>query len=169
MIAIWTVVLAGLLTVLLTPLVRWLALTLGWIVPPGGRHAHTQSTPTAGGIAIFVAVWLALLLALWPWKPMVWGIFLGSALLFALCLTDDAVGLPVWPRLAGQALVALIAWQHGVRVIGITHPLAAQGDGYLSLGWLSAPLTILWIVFLINAVNRLAGLDGLAAADIGHA
>lgn len=166
---LWAVVLAGLLTVLLVPLVRRLALAQGWVVPPGARHAHTQPTPTAGGLAVFVAVWLTLLLALWPWSSVVWGIFLGSLLLFALCLTDDIVGLPIIPRLVGQVLVALFAWQYGVKVIGITHPLGTPADGYLALGWLSAPLTVLWIVFLINAVNWLDGLDGLAGGVIGIA
>ncbi len=168
------VVVAFVLTVALVPAVRRLALRLGLIVPPGGRHAHDRPTPTAGGLAIFVAVWLTVLVGtvwagIWPWGPALRGIFIGSLLLGALCLTDDAFGLPVLPRLLGHVLVALIAWQHGVRIVGLSHPIYIHGAGYVPLGWLSAPLTVLWIVFLINAVNWIDGLDGLAAGVIAIA
>ncbi|HEY3397762.1 MAG TPA: MraY family glycosyltransferase [Armatimonadota bacterium] len=163
------------LTVALVPLVRLLMTRLGLVVAPGGRHAHARPTPTAGGIAIYVAVWAAIVagsmaVGHWPWHNQgLIGMFFGSLLLFVVCLTDDALNLPVFPRLFGQVLVALITWESGVRIVGLSHPIYIHGAGYLQLGWLSAPLTIAWIVLLINAVNWLDGLDGLAAGVMGLA
>ena len=170
LVAVATALLA---TVVLVPVVRLAALRLRLVVPPGGRHAHTTPTPTGGGVAIFLGVWLAILvgtsvMGIWPWQESLRGIFLGSALLLVLCIMDDAFGLPVLPRLLGQVLVALVAWAHGVKIVGFG-PLAAHGGDYMALGWLSLPLTVLWIVFLINAVNWLDGLDGLAAGVISIA
>jgi UDP-GlcNAc:undecaprenyl-phosphate GlcNAc-1-phosphate transferase len=164
---------ALLLTAVLVPPVRLAAMRLGMIVAPGGRHAHTVPTPTAGGVAIFAGVWLGILvgtsvMGIWPWSASLRGVFIGSVLLLVLCVTDDAWGLPVLPRLLGQILVALIAWEHGVRIVGLSHFLA-DSSGYVALGGLSLPLTVVWIVFLINAVNWLDGLDGLAAGVIGLA
>ena len=165
---------ALLATALLVPPVRLAAIRLGMVVAPGGRHAHTTPTPTAGGVAIFAGVWLAILVGtsvmhIWPWTAALRGIFMGSLLLLLLCVTDDAWGLPVLPRLLGQVLVALIAWAHGVQIVGLSQPIYVHGAGYIALGWLSAPLTVLWIVFLINAVNWLDGLDGLVAGVMGIA
>ena len=163
------VVLAAALTVLVVPVVRRLAFRLGVVAQPGGRHPHARPTPTAGGVALFVAFWVALLVGAWPWDLATCGMFLGSLLLLALCVTDDALGLPVAPRLIGHLLVALVAWQYGVRIEGISAPVSALDGHYLALGWLSLPLTVAWIVFMINAVNWIDGLDGLAAGVIGIA
>jgi UDP-GlcNAc:undecaprenyl-phosphate GlcNAc-1-phosphate transferase len=165
---------ALLATVVLVPPVRLAAIKLGMVVPPGGRHAHSVPTPTAGGVAVFLAVWLGVTvgtsaLGLWPWSAQLRGIFLGSLLLLLLCVTDDAWGLPVLPRLLGQILVALIAWEHHVRIVGLSHPVYVHGAGIVPIGWLSLPLTVIWIVFFINAVNWLDGLDGLASGVIGIA
>ncbi len=175
MIAVAVAVATALLaTAILVPPVRLAAIKLGMVVPPGGRHAHTVPTPTAGGVAVFAGVWLAIIagtsvMGIWPWSAALRGVFIGSVLLLVLCVIDDAWGLPVMPRLVGQILVGLIAWAHGVRIVGFGHPFYAETAGYIPLGWLSLPLTVIWIVFLINAVNWLDGLDGLAAGVIGVA
>jgi len=88
----------------------------------------------------------------------------GSVMLLGVCLVDDIVGLPALPRFAGQILVAIVAYVWGVQWSGFTNPLSIFGEyHYISLGWLSGPLTVLWIVLVINAINWLDGLDGLAA------
>ena len=162
---IWAVpVVAFFLTLLLVPLVRKAALHFGIVAQPGGRHPHKTPTPLAGGAAIYVAVWTALALGVHPWDERMWGIFVGSALLFVLCLVDDARGLPVLPRFLGQILVAVIAWQHGVQIVGV---MGHAHLAHFSVARLSAPLTIIWIVFMINAVNWIDGLDGLAAGVMG--
>jgi len=169
-IAARVVALAFLLTVLLVPLVRRAALRVKLVAEPGGRHAHTTPTPLGGGVALFLAVWATVAFTLNPLDGRILGIFLGSLLLFALSLADDFFGLPVLPRLLGQILVAIIAWHYGVQIKFITGLFVSHVNlPVLPVGMLSAPFTVLWIVFMINAVNWIDGLDGLAAGVIAIA
>jgi len=163
----WLVALivALLLALLLTPAVEKIAPRIGALDRPERRRVHHKITPTAGGLAIFVAFWLALaVIGTSQQIPGVGGVFLGSLLLGAICLVDDIWGLHPAPRLLGQVIAALIALQGGVRIEGVTNPLVLWGGSpYIALGRWSGPLTIFWIVFMINAINWLDGLDGLAA------
>jgi len=161
------------LALALTPLVQRLAPRLGAVDRPEERRVHERLTPTAGGLAIYIAFWVALGVAVLvahflTHQPLDLagggGILIGATLLLGLCLLDDIYGLHPAPRLIGQILVAIIAFQWGVRIEGLTNPLALFGQhSYMAVGWLSGPLTVLWIVFVINAINWLDGLDGLAA------
>ncbi len=152
------------LALLLTPLMMLLSPRIGAVASPRERDVHSKPTPTAGGVAIFVAVWLpSALITRGNMGPLA-GIFVGSVVLLAICLVDDIVGLPALPRLVGQIVVAVVAYVWGVRISGVTDPLSLFGTyRYLTLGWLSGPLTVLWIVLVVNAMNWLDGLDGLAA------
>jgi UDP-GlcNAc:undecaprenyl-phosphate GlcNAc-1-phosphate transferase len=88
----------------------------------------------------------------------------GSLVLLVVCLLDDIKNLSPVLRLGAQFVVALIAFHGGVQVHGLTNPLSAIGPyHYIALGWWSAPLTIIWIMAITNAMNWLDGLDGLVA------
>jgi len=156
--------LALVMSLALTPLMIRLAPSLGAVDKPDPRRVHTAPIPTAGGIAMFVAFWVPMLLLNRPLAGPLVGMLVGSAILLAICLVDDIVGLPPLPRLGGQVLVGVLAYLWGVQWSGFTNPLSLFGEyHYISLGWLSGPLTVLWIVLVINALNWLDGLDGLAA------
>ncbi len=151
-------------SLLLTPVVQRLAQRTGIVDRPSERRVHKRLVPTAGGVAIYIAFWLAVAAVAWPPGRTQLGMFIASTLLLLLCLLDDIYSLHPAPRLIGQFLVAVIAFQWGVRIEGLTNPLALlPGQHYLAVGWLSGPLTVLWIIFVINAINWLDGLDGLAA------
>ena len=157
-------VIAGLVAAALTWPVRLLALRIGAVDRPGGRHVHTKVTPTAGGLAIFAGFWVAFLVQSWPPTGAVLGMLLGSLVLLGICLVDDIRNLSPKLRLVAQFLVALIAYAGGVRISGLTNPLGLLGHyHYIQLGWASAPLTIVWIIAVTNAMNWLDGLDGLVA------
>ncbi len=152
------------LAAVLTPPVRLLAERIGALDRPEDRRVHQKPTPTAGGLAIFVAFWIAVVVASGLPNHTTAGILLGSVFLAALCLIDDIYRLPPAPRFLGHIVVATIAWQWGVRITGVTNPLVLfGGSDYISLGVWSAPVTVVWIVFMINAINWTDGLDGLAA------
>jgi len=156
--------LACLLAVLLTPVARRLALRFGAVDQPDGRRVHSSPTPTWGGLAILVAYIVPLLVAAVVTHTIsmqMVGITVGAALISMMGAVDDLRGLPVVPRLGIQVSVALLVIAFGVRFEGITSPFTEAG--YVSLGWLSWPATLLWIVFITNAVNWIDGLDGLAA------
>lgn len=144
--------------------VRAFAFKIGAVAHPGGRRIHQKPTAQAGGLAIYVGFWVAILILLRPLPPGMLGMLLGSLVLLVVCLVDDVRNLPAVPRLIAQFLVALIAYYGGVSIEGLTSPLSALGGyHYIPLGWMSAPLTIIWIMGITNAMNWLDGLDGLVA------
>lgn len=157
------------LVLLLTPLWMRVARRFGAIDYPGGRHRHRKPTPTAGGLAIFAGVWIAALVVLdWPPHDAVIGMLIGSGLLVLLNLYDDTKGLPSLGRLLAQVALAIVVFQWGVRIEGIGNLWGLLGkEPWVELGWLSGPVTVLWIVLITNAINWLDGVDGVAAGVAG--
>ena len=161
---LWGSVVALVVAAALTPIMRIVSPKIGAVDRPEQRRVHTAPMPTAGGLGIFIAFWVAAAAVGALDSPTTVGILIGSALLALLCLTDDIYHLSPAPRFLGQIVVALIAVRWGVRVAGLTNPLMLfGGNSYLALGTWSVPITVAWIVFMINAINWIDGLDGLAA------
>ena len=155
---------ACLLVLALTPLARRLAMRAGAIDEPDARRVHAAPTPSWGGLAIlagFLAPLLAVGVATGTMSAQAVGIGVGCILMSAMGAIDDVRGLPVAPRLLLQVAVALLVIAFGVRFAGLSNPFKA-GE-YTSLGWLSWPATLVWIVVVTNAINWIDGLDGLAA------
>ncbi len=146
-------------TYLLTPLVKRTARELGAVDEPGRRRIHLRRIPNLGGLAIFGGFMVAVMPGL-HLTAEVRGIMLGATFILALGLVDDTIGLTPRLKLLGQIAAALIPVLAGVTVDFITNPLFG---GVIQLGILSIPLTVLWIVGIINTLNLIDGLDGLAA------
>jgi UDP-GlcNAc:undecaprenyl-phosphate/decaprenyl-phosphate GlcNAc-1-phosphate transferase len=162
--ALLALLIGAVVALALTWPVRALAFRIGAVAHPGGRRIHQQPTAQAGGLAIYAGFWVAVLILAWPLKAPLIGMLAGSAVLLAMCLADDIKNLSPVLRLVGQFVVACVAYYGGVQVHGLTNPLSAIGHyHYISLGWWSAPLTIVWIMTITNAMNWLDGLDGLVA------
>ena len=169
------VVVAFAVTVLTTPFVRRVALARGWTdAPDGKRKLHAQPTPSAGGIAIFagiaagtlvVAAGLPLLrLGAGPLEPFV---FVGAVVIVLLGTIDDVRGLGFKSKLAVEILVAFGLLHAGLRVD--LSPLPFVGDDIYLNALYSIPVTLLWIVGVMNAVNLLDGIDGLASGVVAIA
>lgn len=165
-------VLAFGLALLVTPLSAALGRRLGLVDRPGGRRTHRGEISRLGGIALFAGFMGAGLLVfglsaagLWPSlraeeHKLLAGILLGSMVMFAFGLWDDNRELPAWPQFAAQFIVALVAISFDIIVERVTLPIF----GYTVFpGWITYPLTIFWVMGMINTVNWLDGLDGLAA------
>ena len=156
-------VVAGVLALALTPLVRRLAQRAGALDPPGARKIHSVSVPRLGGVAVGLAVALAIGLenalggrggaSAAAWRP----VFIGGALIFVLGVWDDLRPVPPAVKVAVQIAAAGVAIALGVLIARVT----VLGRT-LDLGPLAVPVTILWIVGLTNAFNLMDGLDGLA-------
>jgi UDP-GlcNAc:undecaprenyl-phosphate/decaprenyl-phosphate GlcNAc-1-phosphate transferase len=152
---------AGLIVLLMTPLVRRLAVRTGAIDEPDERRVHVIATPRLGGVAIVIAFVVMLLLAgqgVGLGQPLE-GVVAGALLIAGVGVVDDIIELPPFIKLLGQITAAAVAVSWGARITWLTDPLG----GMLHLGWLAIPLTILWIVAVTNAINIIDGLDGLAA------
>jgi len=151
---LWPVALVGFaLSLGLTPLTRRIARRVGLLDKPGGRKAHAAPTPLLGGLAIYGAFILALLaFPHWPQYALQLGAILaGSTWLAFVGLVDDRIGLSPRSKFPAQFLAALAVLASGIS-IDLTHsPI------------LNDLLTLLWIVGIINALNFLDNMDGLAA------
>ncbi|HEX9116906.1 MAG TPA: MraY family glycosyltransferase [Anaerolineae bacterium] len=145
------VVIALLLAVSVTPVARTAAQRLGVIDQPAGRKQHLVATPLLGGVAIYLAFILALLLLgnRFLVNQMA-GIVIGATLVSFLGLWDDRRGLSPYVKLAGQLLASGILILNDVRVTFLPWP------------WLNIALTLFWMVFITNAFNLLDNMDGLS-------
>jgi UDP-GlcNAc:undecaprenyl-phosphate GlcNAc-1-phosphate transferase len=162
-------VMAMLITAIATPFVRIAALAAGAVDEPGARRVHTRRVPRLGGIAIAFGFFLPLvvLFAIRTHAALIFfstgsitaGLVAGSLLVVGAGLVDDLKGLGAKSKLLLQTTAAVIAFAGGMRIEGIDLP----GIGALNLGWFALPATVLWIVGIVNAMNLIDGLDGLAA------
>jgi UDP-GlcNAc:undecaprenyl-phosphate GlcNAc-1-phosphate transferase len=167
------------LVLLLTPQARRLAVWLGAVDMPHDRKVHENPTPTLGGVAIFVAVVVSLLLckivvsysstlakpqgmvdALSSYQLL--GIILAATFIAVLGAVDDMRHLSPWMKLAGQVMAALVLVSFGVEISTIALPRGNVIDLTAS-PILSIALTIVWMVAFTNIINLIDGLDGLAA------
>lgn len=166
----------------LTPEIRSRALKLGLVDKPGEeRRIHKVPIPRLGGVAIFISILFTVttLVAIAGKLPKdargaegIIGIAVGGTLVFVLGLLDDLESLRARDKFVVQILAACAAYSLGVRIKSIPIPLNMNIDlGFLSitggvpieLGWLSLPITVVWLVGVANAVNLIDGMDGLAA------
>lgn len=149
---------AFVLSCLTTPFVIRLAFKIGAIDRPEKRKVHNRAMPRMGGMAIFVSFLICLIFILKVSGPFT-GLIYGACIIFLVGLLDDIFQLSPWIKFLGQIAAAAVAVHFGVVVHFVTNPF----NGALQLGFLSIPLTILWIVGISNAINLIDGLDGLAA------
>lgn len=164
--ALYLAVFSSALAVVLlaTPWAMSAARRLGVLDVPSARKVHLQPTPLLGGVAIYAAIWIALLLISrlelarqYVFLPDTTGelaiIFLSTVVLILVGILDDHAtgGIPPWAKLLGQLLAAAIVLAAGVRfhVFGLLP--------------LDLVLTLVWLVGISNAVNFLDNIDGLSA------
>ena len=152
------------IVLLATPWAMSAARRLGVLDVPNARKVHLQPTPLLGGVAIYAAIWIALLLISrlelarqYIFLPDTTGqlalIFLSTVVLILVGIFDDRTtgGIPPWSKLLGQLLAAAIVLAAGVRF------------QVFDLLPLDLVLTLVWLVGISNAVNFLDNIDGLSA------
>ncbi len=153
---------AAAISFLTTPLVKSLAYRVGAIdVPKDNRRMHKTPIPRLGGLAIFIAFLLTTLIFA-DIDRQIRGILLGAVMIVVLGVLDDILTLKALPKLFVQIAAAAMAVYHGCVIQFFSNPNVFSNATYISLGWLSVPVTIIWIVAITNAVNFIDGLDGLA-------
>lgn len=181
-------VIAALISGGLTYYVKVIAQKLKLADFPSPRKIHTQPTPRLGGVAI-VLTFIILVIGynlishrldftpfkIWLFDKRLFGALLGALILLITGIIDDIRGLKPWQKLIAHILAAGMVVLGGVSINFIRLP----GGEHLELGNLVIPLqlfgqtynfvvwgdllTMFWIVLLINTMNFLDGLDGLAA------
>ena len=153
---------AGIISFITTPIVRLFAQKVGAVdVPKDSRRVHNHPIPRMGGLAIFIGFVLSVVLFASVDNQMR-GILLGAVIITVVGVVDDITPLPALLKLVIQIAAALVAVAFGVRIEFLANPIWWSETMYIDLGFLSIPVTVLWIVGLTNAVNLIDGLDGLA-------
>ena len=155
-------VVALVVSFLTTPIVKSFACKVGAIdVPKDARRMHKVPIPRMGGLAIFLGFIISVLLFC-PIDKQMQGILLGSVIIVVMGIMDDITPLRAGLKFIVQIFAALIPIYYGVQITCISNPNLLSDNPYWQFGWLSVPITVLWIVGLTNAVNLIDGLDGLA-------
>jgi UDP-GlcNAc:undecaprenyl-phosphate GlcNAc-1-phosphate transferase len=141
---------------------------MGLVDRPRSGEVQQRALPRTGGYAVLGASWLAIGLSylaapselerLPADNLRLVGVFVGSLALVPLALLDDRRRLGPWPQLIGQIVAATIPTLFGLRMDEVATPfgIVALPDA------LAAPLAVLWIVAMMNAINLLDTMDGLA-------
>ncbi len=152
------------IAVLYTPVIRRIALRFGIFAVPNHRTMHNGHVPKLGGVAIFTAFILAVVLTgmlypehLLPFRSEIVSLLTGVIVLMCLGALDDKYDLNCNLKLTVEILAATLAAASGWRL-----DTAIMPGFELELGLWSWPLTVLWIVGVTNAINMVDGLDGLA-------
>ncbi len=155
------------LALVLVPQMRPLSFRLGAVDKGEARTVHIGVVPRLGGIGIFLAfiIPFAFSLTRGEWDIFhrnMLGILIGSAAIFLTGCYDDIRGARIRYKLPMEILAAVLVYAWGVRITVLSNPFGSP----VSLGMLSLPVTVLWIIVITNAINLIDGLDGLAAGTV---
>jgi UDP-GlcNAc:undecaprenyl-phosphate GlcNAc-1-phosphate transferase len=165
MIYLYALVFAFTVVILLVPLVRSLAIRVRFVDRPTRRKIHAEPVPLSGGVAIFAGVVLTSFLFMGQ-HPLFRTLFFGGMALIAIGLIDDGYKsrsreFPVWPRLLVYIGVAFIPLWQGISIQGISSP--SSSGMILFSPSMAALFTVVWVFALINMLNFIDGIDGLAS------
>jgi UDP-GlcNAc:undecaprenyl-phosphate GlcNAc-1-phosphate transferase len=150
---------AFVVVVLLTPAVGGMARLLGAVDRPDARRVNRRPIPRLGGLAIFLGI-VVPALAFLDLSGESRGVLLGAAVATVVGAVDDFRGLNPTTKLAGQIAASAIPPAFGVWIDHFTFPFLGVVD---LPAWVGVALSMLFIVAVMNMVNFLDGLDGLAA------
>ncbi len=153
----------------LTPLAAWIGRRWGLADSPGGRRHHIGSIARTGGIALYAAFTLTILLAQLLPVPhsdpkeitRLTGLLLGGLLVFVYGLADDRWDIDPKVQFLIQAIACVIAMSYLIFVEYIFSPLDNQRLDFAP--WFTWIFSLFWLMGMTNTVNWLDGLDGLAA------
>lgn len=164
---------AALVSYVLTPYVRKLAIKKGVVDDPkqDDRRVHKEPTPRWGGLAIYAGLVLSTIITFLifgrPVAAYIWGILVVSSVLVVVGALDDLYQYKAKIQ-AGVLLLAGVAIQFfddgvkngRVQIQGFDFPL---GPGYVHLAWFAIPLTAIYIFVVTKTMDTIDGIDGLTA------
>jgi len=163
---------ATLTSLLATPRIRALALKAGVVDPVDDRRMHDFPKPRLGGLAIYLAFAFALFVSIGialKFSPTIFhkvddihdilGLLFGGTMIVIVGLWDDVMGMRAREKFVAQVVVAVISMSYGFLISGFEVPFTHL---YVNVPiWLGVPLTLVWYLGMMNAINFLDGLDGL--------
>lgn len=158
------------LSVVLTPLCIRLSQRFGIMAIPGGRRKHLHPIGKLGGLAIVVAFIIAVIIGQLTSvestdpneKFRLAGLIIGSLVITIVGIIDDKYELSPIRLYTAQIITAGIAVFCLIFIEGFNNPLTGSTTGSWPY-WITVTITLFWLGFMMNTVNFLDGLDGLAA------
>ena len=172
-------VVAAAVTAALTVPARRISQRAGYLAVPNDRTVHREVTPYGGGAAMFLGFLAAMVAAsLIPGLHPVFhgsseplGVVLAAAAIFVIGLVDDVRDMSAPAKMAGQVLAASILYFLGVTMYWFKVPLGSlfHVDFVVLSSDVTPLITAVWVIAIINAVNLIDGLDGLAAGVVAIA
>ncbi len=161
-------IVAFVISVAVIPLILWFSHKNNILDQPGERKIHSSPVPRIGGLAIFLGfiVSYVIFVCFWAIAPTVsfhLGYYTsGMVLIFMTGFIDDLRFIRAWYKLVLQIIAGIF-----VVASGLTIPeIKIYSLGTLKLGLLAYPLTVIWVVAFINAINLMDGMDGLASGIV---
>ncbi|MCL1827186.1 MAG: undecaprenyl/decaprenyl-phosphate alpha-N-acetylglucosaminyl 1-phosphate transferase [Candidatus Cloacimonetes bacterium] len=131
---------------------------------PNARSSHSIAMPTGAGMIFALNQLVFLFLAIYGIKNQliinsIFKMFIGIIFVITLGILDDKYSLRAKHKLLIQIAIALLMTLLNFRITTLTNPFGEP----IILNYLSVPLTVGWYVIVMNAINLIDGLDGLAA------
>ncbi|CAD2080297.1 glycosyltransferase family 4 protein [Jeotgalicoccus meleagridis] len=148
------------ISLILVPIFIRLAKKFGFVDYPNYRKVHTVPMPYLGGVAILVSFTIVTLFsqpAEMEYKPII----IGAAILCFVGLVDDKYDLKPMVKFIGQLVAIGVPIYYGIIIDTIT-PFGIE----INFGVLSVLVTVIWMAAIINAINLIDGLDGLATGVV---
>ena len=167
-------IIALVLALILTPLVKKFAHVVGAEDVPNARKVHTKIMPRLGGLAIylgFIGSFFAIIAFLpenimAPYMNFIKAVLVGGTIIIITGAFDDRFDLPAKLKFVLQiAAACVVVFVFDVQIHFVNMPFGSTMQHLVE--WISIPITILWIVGVTNAINLIDGLDGLAAGVSG--
>ena len=155
----------------------WIARLIGLRLPalvdqPRPGELQTTSAPRTGGYAVLLSFAVVVGVSLWLFPrfsdeyPRLLGLVLGGLLIVPFALVDDSRRLPPAPQFLWQVGLAAVAILSGITLSSLANPF---GGSAVIPDYLVIPLTLVWFLGMINTLNFLDTMDGLAAGVSGIA
>lgn len=145
-------------TAILFPVVKWICYHVGALDYPNKRKVHKKPMPVMGGLMIYLGFLFGYMLFA-PQNTQMLAILIASFIVIITGILDVIKPLRAREKLVGQIVAACIIVFYGKILL---NDISAFGF-YFDFGWIAYPLTIIFIVALMNCINFIDGLDGLAA------
>jgi len=131
--------------------------SLSWLDKPNDRKVHRKAIPTMGGMGIFLSMIFVILIRPSLFSSDIMFVLVGATIMFITGILDDLNDIKPRNKLYIQLITALLMVLYGIRI----ENLQVLGIGNISM-FLSIFLSVICIVFFINAFNLIDGIDGLA-------
>ncbi len=151
------VVIVAVFTALLFPMVKWISYHVGALDYPNERKVHKKPMPVMGGLMIYLGFLFGYMLFA-PQSTQMLAILIASFIVVITGILDVIKPLRAREKLVGQVVAALIIVFYGKILL---NDISFFGY-YFEFGWLAYPITIVFIVAVMNCINLIDGLDGLA-------